>query len=74
MAAIKKRTVVDENLTLEIWWIEGYFFICIKEAVVSIICNENIPVLKEHNIKKFYEMKSASQLSGISQLGRDEII
>jgi hypothetical protein len=65
-----KETVVDEDLTFESWWIEGYFLICMKGAVVPINCDENIPVLKEHNIKKFQEMKSASQLSGIRQLGR----
>jgi hypothetical protein len=72
----KKKTIVDENLIFENRWIEGCSFICIKEAAVFIIYNENIPVLKGHYIKKYYEMKSASKLSGIiqSQLRRDEII
>jgi hypothetical protein len=39
MAAVKKRKVVNKNLTLQSSLIEDYLFICIKRAAICIVSN-----------------------------------
>lgn len=63
---------VNENTTFQSKWTLDYFLVCIKGFHTSyIICDGNIRVLIECNIKRLREAKTISQLSGIqSQLRR----
>jgi hypothetical protein len=60
-AAVNK--CLDENCTFPNKQTKKYFFICTKGAAVCTVCNENISVLKEYSIKRYYETKHGSQLS-----------
>jgi hypothetical protein len=72
MAPVQKGKVVDESRKFENRWTEEYFFIFIKVAAVCLICNLIICILKEYSIKRRFETKYASQLSGMQcQLRRD---
>jgi hypothetical protein len=56
-AALKKTKLAEENRALQTRSIEDCFFIYVNAAAVCIVCNENISVSKEYNIKKYYETK-----------------
>jgi hypothetical protein len=51
MAAVKGKDVVYVSRTFQSGWTYQCFIICIKGAAVCIACNENIPLLKEYNVK-----------------------
>jgi hypothetical protein len=55
MAAAKKRKVADENHVFQSKWTEEYFFVCVKDVAVCLVCNGKISCSKEYNIKRHYE-------------------
>jgi hypothetical protein len=70
-AAVNK--CLDENCTFPNKRTKKYFFICIKGVAVCTVCNENISVLKEYSIKRYYEIKHGSQLRQTGPVKSDKI-
>jgi hypothetical protein len=71
MTAVKKRTVFIENFQVSS---NRLSFKCINGAVVCIVCNASISVLKQCSIKRHYKPKHMPQLSHTQvQLGCDKI-
>lgn len=53
----KKRRVAEEGRVFQEKWCEMYFFTCVNQKPVCLICNEAVAVMKEFNVKRHYESK-----------------
>lgn len=68
----KKRKVADEGRVFQEKWSEMFFFTCINQKPVCMICNEAVAVMKEFNVKRHYESKHASKMDKYVGVARAE--
>ncbi|XP_078084146.1 general transcription factor II-I repeat domain-containing protein 2-like [Mustelus asterias] len=67
MEGKKKRKVDSECRLFNEEWGVKYFFVQAGDKALCVICNENVAVLKEYNVRRHYEIKhepSYSQFTG----------
>jgi hypothetical protein len=74
MAAAKKRKVADENRVFRSKWTEEFFFVCVKDVDVCLVCNGKISCFKEYNIKRHYETNHISQFCSLQGQSRKDRI
>lgn len=53
----KKRSVAAENRLFNNDWEEQYFFVCIKNKPVCLVCREAVSVFKACNLQRHYNTK-----------------
>lgn len=63
MAAPKKRKIASECRRFQTRWENEYFFKEINGKCVCLICNEDVAVMKEYNVRRHYETKHQSYTS-----------
>ncbi len=63
MAAPKKRKITSECRRFQTRWESEYFFKEINGKCVCLICNEDVAVMKDYNIRRHYETKHQSYTS-----------
>lgn len=63
MAAPKKRKIASECRRFQTRWENEYFFKEINGKCVCLICNEDVAVMKEYNVRRHYETKHQSYAS-----------
>uniref|UniRef100_A0A3B3TV26 SPIN-DOC-like zinc-finger domain-containing protein n=1 Tax=Poecilia latipinna TaxID=48699 RepID=A0A3B3TV26_9TELE len=63
MAAPMKRKIASECRRFQTRWENEYFFKEINGKCVCLICNEDVAVMKEYNVRRHYETKHQSYTS-----------
>lgn len=63
MAAPKKRKIASECRRFQTRWENEYFFKEINGKCVCLICNEDVAMMKEYNVRRHYETKHQSYAS-----------
>lgn len=58
----KKRKVADEGRVFQERWSEMFFFTCVNQKPVCLLCNETVAVMKEFNVKRHYDTKHAAKM------------
>ena len=66
MANEKKRKINEEHRNFNEKWEIKYFFIENKSKPICLICNENIAVCKEYNLKRHYETQHSKHYAHLS--------
>ncbi|KAK6490688.1 general mRNAion factor II-I repeat domain-containing protein 2-like, partial [Huso huso] len=56
----KKRSIVEEGRTFQEKWSSSYFVIKNGEKALCLICKQQIPAMKEYNVKRHYETNHGS--------------
>ena len=57
MSGQKKRKVDSEARIFQEKWTIDYFFTCVNDKPVCLLCSESISVMKEYNVKRHYTTK-----------------
>ena len=53
----KKRKMDSECSKFQTRWEIEYFFTEVRGKCICLICNETVAVVKEHNVKRYFETK-----------------
>jgi len=70
----KKRTVKDEHRVVQDRWRILYFFVERNGKPTCLICNQQVAVSKEYNVRRHYETNHASKYSEYSgELREDKV-
>ena len=70
----KKRTVIEERRVVQEKWKILYFFAEVNEKPTCLICNKNVAVAKEYNIRRHYTSTHATKYDEYSGKLREETI
>ena len=60
MRAAKKRKVDSEGKVFKKEWTTNYFFTAVGSNAVCLICQKNVAVLKEYNIRRHFDTNHAN--------------
>ena len=71
MSAAKKRKVDSERRVFKKEWTTKYFFTEVGSTAVCLICQKNVAVLKEYNIRRHFDTNHANYRSSLSTQQRE---
>ena len=66
MRAAKKRKVDSERRVFKKEWTTKYFFTEVASTAVCLICQKNVAVVKEYNIRRHFDTNHANYRSSLS--------
>jgi len=71
-SALKKRKIADERRVFQEKWEELYFVTAVRDAGHCLICNQNIAVMKEYNIRRHFETMHRDKYDAYKSKLREE--
>ena len=71
MRAVKKRKVDSKRRVFKKEWTTKYFFTEVGSTAVCLICQKNVAVVKEYNIRRHFDTNHANYRCSLSTQQRE---